>query len=206
VLVSGTDGIGINAAGATVILRNLRINGIGSGVNGINLMAAARLRVENVAIERFAASGINVSVGANATVMVQNTSIEGCATGISVQTSAGQAKATLNDVSISCTTGVAALAGANVTLHNSTVEGAITGVSIGTGGTATIDSSQIRYTTTGVQIDGSNSVLRLSNASILDNTTGIVATNSPKIYSYNNNRLTGNVTDGASPTTTYYQR
>src|SRR5882757_2814385 len=41
VLVSGTNGIVINANAATdvVILRNLRINGIGSGLNGIQFLS-----------------------------------------------------------------------------------------------------------------------------------------------------------------------
>src|SRR6202030_509094 len=49
VLVSGTNGIVINANASTdvVILRNLRINGIGSGLNGIQFLSGKALGVEN---------------------------------------------------------------------------------------------------------------------------------------------------------------
>ena len=47
VLVSGTNGIVINANASTdvVILRNLRINGIGSGLNGIQFLSGKALGV-----------------------------------------------------------------------------------------------------------------------------------------------------------------
>jgi hypothetical protein len=51
VLTVGTPGININAAGAVVILRNLRFNGLlqsGSfGTIGINILSAARVEIEN---------------------------------------------------------------------------------------------------------------------------------------------------------------
>src|SRR6267154_1885221 len=49
VLVSGTNGIVIvaNASTDTVILRNLRINGIGTGLNGIQLNSAKALIIQN---------------------------------------------------------------------------------------------------------------------------------------------------------------
>lgn len=213
VLVSGTNGIIINGAGAKVILRNLRINGLGTGLSGISLLNASELIVENVTIDRFTTSGINVSVSAAASVVAQNTVIRSCATGVSLQTSAGVVQAHLDNVSISCTTGVSAMAGSKVVLHNSVVTGVplvpgavTTGVNVLGGATASIEGSQIRFNTTGVQADGATTVVRLSNASILDNTTGISTTLNPQIISFNNNRLTGNTTDGTAPTTTYYQR
>src|SRR3984957_7852192 len=51
ILVSGTPGVTINGAGAVVILRNLRINGIlqsGSpGTIGVNIVQASRVVFEN---------------------------------------------------------------------------------------------------------------------------------------------------------------
>src|SRR5690242_11373776 len=68
VLVSGTNGIVVSIAGTdgcsqTVILRNLSINGIGSGINGIRLIGSVvtNLHVEHVSIQRFTARGIDVS-------------------------------------------------------------------------------------------------------------------------------------------------
>src|SRR5258707_13410555 len=59
VLVSGTNGIVINANATTnvVILRNLRINGIGSIHNGIQLLSSKTLGVENCAVFGFTQNG-----------------------------------------------------------------------------------------------------------------------------------------------------
>src|SRR5262249_51418881 len=48
VLVAGTNGIVISAgAGDVVILRNLDINGLSSGLNGILILGAGDVRIEN---------------------------------------------------------------------------------------------------------------------------------------------------------------
>src|SRR5579884_4434041 len=48
VLVAGTNGIVVQAGPSdVVILRNLRINGIGSGINGIRFLAGKTLTVDN---------------------------------------------------------------------------------------------------------------------------------------------------------------
>ena len=68
VLVSGTNGIVVSIAATdgcsqTVILRNLSINGIGTGINGIRLVGSivTNLHVEHVSIQRFTTRGIDVS-------------------------------------------------------------------------------------------------------------------------------------------------
>src|SRR5712672_1042919 len=60
VLVSGTQGI-IVAAGPNdvVILRNLRINGVGTGLNGIRYISGRMLSVENTTIFGFTQAGIS---------------------------------------------------------------------------------------------------------------------------------------------------
>ena len=59
VLVSGTNGIIVNAASSDVVtLRNLDINGIGSGLNGIVILGGGDVRIENCKIYRFAGRGI----------------------------------------------------------------------------------------------------------------------------------------------------
>src|SRR5437016_1591812 len=64
VLVSGTNGIVVQANAQTdvVILRNLRINGIGSGLNGIRFLSGKDLNVENCYIFGFTQNGIDVAL------------------------------------------------------------------------------------------------------------------------------------------------
>src|SRR5512140_2511416 len=63
VLVSGTNGIVVQANASTdvVILRNLRINGIGTGLNGVQFLSGKALGIENCAIFGFTQNGINIA-------------------------------------------------------------------------------------------------------------------------------------------------
>src|SRR5437879_2840216 len=61
VLVSGTNGIIVAAgAGDTVILRSLSINGVGTGLSGIQVNSG-HVQIENSLIYGFASEGIDVS-------------------------------------------------------------------------------------------------------------------------------------------------
>src|SRR6266481_1304002 len=73
VLVSGTNGIVINANASTdvVILRNLRINGIGTGLNGINIASAGgRVWITNTDVTNNAGHGVSVVSTAATTVSI----------------------------------------------------------------------------------------------------------------------------------------
>jgi hypothetical protein len=56
---SGQDGITVNAPGATVVLHGLTINGQG-GLNGIHVLAADALHIEDCTVANFAANGIRI--------------------------------------------------------------------------------------------------------------------------------------------------
>src|SRR2546429_5015564 len=59
VLVSGTNGIVVSAGPSDVIiLRNLRLNGIGTGINGIRFLAGAALIVDKCEIFGFTTNGV----------------------------------------------------------------------------------------------------------------------------------------------------
>jgi hypothetical protein len=63
VLVSGTNGIVVQAGPSdVVILRNLRINGIGTGINGIRFLSGKDLNVENCFIFGFTTNGIDIAL------------------------------------------------------------------------------------------------------------------------------------------------
>ena len=88
VLVSGTNGIVVSAgANDIVILRNLRINGIGSGLNGVLFNSGAQLSVENCDIFGFTQSGISANTSTVSDLYVTNTYITNSVNGISLATS-----------------------------------------------------------------------------------------------------------------------
>jgi hypothetical protein len=89
VLVSGTNGI-VVAAGSpdVVILRNLRINGIGSGLNGIQFQSGRALIVENCDIFGFTQNGINIATAGGQVVVNDTTADHNTAAGLAVGSTA----------------------------------------------------------------------------------------------------------------------
>ena len=76
VLVAGTNGIVVQAGPSdVVILRNLRINGIGTGINGIRFLSGKDLNVEDCYIFGFTTNGVDVALnqGTQATVHIFHT-------------------------------------------------------------------------------------------------------------------------------------
>ena len=78
-----------------VRIRGLSINGLGSGINGINVIAASKVSVEDCVIDGFTKHGINLQAG---TLYVSNTTIRNNAgAGINVT---GAAQAGISDSSV----------------------------------------------------------------------------------------------------------
>jgi hypothetical protein len=59
IVASGTNGIVVNAAGAVVVLHGLDINGVGTGLAGINIIAASAVQVHKSSIRNFNAGNNN---------------------------------------------------------------------------------------------------------------------------------------------------
>src|SRR5947209_19596505 len=74
VLVSGTNGIVVQAGPSdVVILRNLRFNGIGTGINGIRWLSGKALTVENCDIFGFTTNGIDIAKSDGGKAPILNT-------------------------------------------------------------------------------------------------------------------------------------
>jgi hypothetical protein len=86
ILAAQTTGITINITdpkdtAKSVRLRGISINGVGTGLNGINIVAANSVTVEDIVIDGFTGNGINVAAGA---AFIRRTSIRNNGVGISV--------------------------------------------------------------------------------------------------------------------------
>ena len=66
ILASGLNGVTVNTAGVTVVLRDLDINGAGTtlGLIGVNATAGTKVAVSNVRIANFSTAGIKCNVAA----------------------------------------------------------------------------------------------------------------------------------------------
>ncbi|MBK8285323.1 MAG: right-handed parallel beta-helix repeat-containing protein [Ahniella sp.] len=73
VLVSGTNGIIINAAATDMVtLRNIKIEGIGTGLNGIRILAAGTVLIDGCVIEDFADNGVLIENTGASKVVIRN--------------------------------------------------------------------------------------------------------------------------------------
>ena len=83
-LVSGTNGITI-AAGSTdtVVLRHLDIDGLNTGLDGVQMTSRGQLIIEDSKIYGFTGAGVSTTAGAiGAKISVSNTTISSDAAGV----------------------------------------------------------------------------------------------------------------------------
>jgi len=222
VLAAGTNGININGAGIVVTLRGLDIEGIGSGLIGVNFINGAQLNVEDCRIYGFqsgSAIGINFAppTGVNAKLHVVDSVIANNGTnasngGIFVQpTGTGIAHVSLTRVQLlSNTEGLRADGGGGsgqvrVTIINSVAAGN-TSAGIHAASTSALTRIMLTNSTaasnsTGVLADGGQAVIVLTGNTISENDTGLNAINGGATFSYNiNNFINANVIVDGVPT------
>ncbi|MDP1869534.1 MAG: hypothetical protein Q8L13_24735 [Bradyrhizobium sp.] len=90
VLVSGTNGIIVNPpANAEVNLEGLDLEGLGTGINGIRIISAAKVFINKCAIRNFTTAGVDVAGPAGARAIIQDSVITSNATGVNVVGSGG---------------------------------------------------------------------------------------------------------------------
>jgi hypothetical protein len=192
ILAAGTNGVIINAGvNDVVVLRNISINGAGTGLNGIRYLAGKQVIVENCNISGFTAKGIDVNVAANARLDVINTTIDKTADGITMTNSAGVMQGALNNVRIHSTSnaGVNLLSG-SLSITNSVVSNNTSFGIIAQGGSLiNVANSMVSHNGTGVSTTGASSNIRLSNNVFTNNTNAIVIT-AGTIASFQNNSIT----------------
>ncbi|MFI5103563.1 MAG: right-handed parallel beta-helix repeat-containing protein [Terriglobales bacterium] len=195
VLVSGTNGIVVQAGPSdVVILRNLRINGIGSGLNGIQFNSGKALGVENCAIFGFTGNGINVTT-AGSRVWVTDTDVTNNAgNGLSIVGTANTT-ATVDRSHFELNNfGILAGSFSKITVTNSSAsQNAFGFVAQPAAGTAEMDihnSTASVNTNTGIFSGGGagTATIRIANVSVFGNTTtGLVAASNGTLLTYLNN-------------------
>ena len=77
VLVSGTNGIVVSTpAGSRVVLDGLDIEGLTTGLNGVNVLGQGLVIIRNCSIRNFAQNGVNIAATSGGTqVLIQNSII-----------------------------------------------------------------------------------------------------------------------------------
>ena len=220
-LGGASSGITVNANLATVRLRNLTLNGLGTGTIGVSFTAANALFIESCTILGFnggaAGQGIGVKFAPAGTISelyVTDSWIGGNGRaadggGIIIQpTGIGQARVNIENSQILDNTfgifanGTGTSAASSVQIRDTAVAGSVVhGISSFTSGTTTSittdRTSSLLNGQAGILAQGSGAFVLLANSTVMSNGTGLSAVGGGGIFSYQNNHLTGNVSDGA---------
>ena len=222
ILNSGSSGLTINdAATATpnsieVVVRGVAINGAGSlaGQYGIRFLSGRSLALQDVLVQNQTGNtGIAITPAGAAEFYAEDVTVTDGAFGIVVQPtgSNGSVRAILRNVRAqnNSTTGLnvsavgnGSVAGSIVVVDKSAFTGNASGIVANAPGTTQTtvflnDSIVSGNSTLGLRAIGTAARIRVANSVITANQTGLVITSGGFINTYGNNRLDGNVTDGA---------
>lgn len=201
IVINITD---VNDLRKAVRLRALDINGISNGINGVSILAANNVFVEDCVIDGFTGNGstsgigIRMALAGSGSLFVTDTMIHKTVTGIRATTTSGFAVASVRNSNIeNNTTGIEAATNGFVTVQDCRIA-----ANTGSGLTASASGAQlnardniINNNGTGINAAAGSSVRALSNL-LLNNTTGFGGATAV-IQTDGQNRNAGNGTPGA---------
>jgi Right handed beta helix region len=196
---ASTTGIIINAAAANavVILRNLDINGMGSGIYGVRIVAARDVYVENSKIFGFTNRGIT-DERTSGRLFVADSIISNNAQTAIVAAPVSASTLTVNvercRLERNANSGFAATQGTKATIVDTTSDGNTNFGFYADGAGSEVNLVHSRATGNGTGIVAFTSGLfRISNTTVTGNGIGLSASGA-SILSYGNNQLDGNGT------------
>ena len=195
VLVSGTNAIVISAGSSdVVILRNLDINGIGSGLAGIYILSAKDVRIENCKIYGFSGRGIDDRRTAGLLAVSNSTVNNNGQTGILAMASGSMLNVLINHVDMNSNgnSGLAVTGGARaMVVHSSASMNTAGGFYADTSSILSLEDSVAFGNNTGI-ISITGAMVIMSSTTVTNNNTGVSVGLGSTVLSYGNNRVAGN--------------
>ncbi len=202
VLVSGTNGIVINAGiGDVVTLRNLDIDGLNTGLNGVQILGAKAVHIHNCHIYEFSQNAINDNRTATqvpaAQLFVNECFIRSNARGIAVAGSSANGTTAIIDhcrIQQNNGFGVSASNFNSITVLHSVVTGnAGEAVKVDTNAQAVVNGCVLNNNSAGAVDNGSQFLL--IDTTILNNVTGV----SGAVTTFGNNNVRNNAGGNTLP-------
>jgi hypothetical protein len=182
IVVSGTNGINIPTANIIVNLRGLDIEGVGTGLIGVNITGASTIHIEKTNIYGFqagTATGINFApTAAGGRLIVDDCHIHTNFNGIVLNGGAGSVDMVVR----------------NSVLDTNTGDGIAVTTTANHAG-ATIDRTLLAFNGVGLALNGAQAIARIGNSTVTGNGTGMVA-GTGTLQSFKNNQIAGNNPDG----------
>lgn len=196
---ANTNGVVIKSSTASVRLRGLNFNGAGTGLNGIRVISASKIAIENVVIDNFNQHGISIEVSAGAfNVSLNNVSIrKNTIHGInSFLTGSAAMNLSINNSQLVLNGSVGLNLGSAVkaSLKNSVLSSNASGI-VANGTAIGVTSCMISQNTTEISA-GTGGVVRIAGNTITNNGTGL-SLSGGSILSLSNNLIDGNTTNGS---------
>lgn len=209
ILSSGTNGIIVNITAVAdtkkaFTLRGVSINGAGTGINGIRVLSANQVMLDEVMIQGVTTHGVSLETTTGATkVNITDSIIRNCGgNGVNSFIIGGAVTMAISDSEINNTvTGVNLSNGTNASVDGSTITNNTTGV-LAFNATLGVSNSNISHNTTGVNAS-TGSTIRITGNIITNNGTGLTSTGN--LVSYGSNMRNGNGADGAPNSTVALQ-
>ena len=201
ILATGVNGVTVNLpTPGTVRLRGMSINGATTGINGVRVLSVSSLFIEDVIIDGFSQHGISVetSSGASKIVISEATISNNAGNGFntfiigggSATLSVSGSLFAVNNIGFNLSQSVKS------TFQDSIITGNNTGVLVNFG---ELGMTNCQVSTNGVGVQAaSGGIIRMSNTSVLSNTTGLSGSS---IISSGNNLVQSNGTNGTFSST-----
>ncbi|MEQ1905806.1 MAG: right-handed parallel beta-helix repeat-containing protein [Pirellulaceae bacterium] len=211
ILGAGTNGIVVNAGVNDVVtIRNLSLNGAGTGLNGIRFIAGGTLIIENCVIFNFTQKGVDFQPAGASKLIIKNTTIRNnnnAVNGGAIQIIpgvAGTATCVVDGVHMDGNRlGIQAQTGTVLSVRDAVIDNCLTNgiLTIGPGliNINVEDSLITNCAANGIRAGG-NAVVHISNVMVMNNNTGL-SIPSGQIISFGNNRIALNTTNGAPSST-----
>lgn len=203
VLVSGTNGIIINAAGFSVTLRGLDINGLNTGSSGIKILNADAVFVENCQIYGFS-RGISDERTTGGELSVTNTIIKNNSeTNAFIGSSPTILKIIFDNVQFKSggQYGIWITSG-RVVVRNSVISANLdAGMLIEGTSQVEIDNTNFSQNMFGISTSSGTPAVRVGNSTITMNKFGL-SIGAGTIDSYGNNKIVGNTSGSDTPSST----
>jgi hypothetical protein len=194
ILNAGTNGVIVSStipAGSRVILRNISINGGGTGIHGIRHLGPAELILERVQIYGQTGNGIDMTLtGVSGSLKVVGSTISRVATGLGASSTGSAALVSIENSQFygNTTQAIAVAQNADVTITNSAFAANASGVVTVVNGQAFVANSQLANNGTAFN-SGAGTNIRISNNELVNNGTNFVLGGT--ISSAGNNRAVG---------------
>ena len=196
ILNAGTTGIIVNITTNLttdkLVVRNISINGAGTGTDGVRILDGAEVILDNVKISGFTDAGVDVVQTQASNVFLRDVRISKVAVGVRTQSTLGNVNGTFENVSIYGMTshGIESINNTNIVLRNvSTNRSGGSGVrSSGATVNLAIENSSSSGNNFGYEATAGN--LRIANCGMYANNTNCTSS----VLSAGNNRSAGNTT------------